>query len=192
MTNIVLFGPPGAGKGTQAEYLVKKYNLFHISTGDLFRKHKENNTELGQLAQSYSVKGELVPDNVTIQMLAEEIDKNTEVAGFIFDGFPRTIPQAEALDKILKEKNTAISLCLALDVPEAELKERLKKRALDSGRADDADPEIIQNRIAVYQNSTFPVIGFYKEQGKASIVNGLGNINDVTNRLFEAMDAVVA
>jgi adenylate kinase len=188
MINLVLFGPPGAGKGTQAERIVEKYNLHHISTGDVFRANISAETELGKLAKSYMDQGQLVPDEVTIKMLISEVDKNPEAAGFIFDGFPRTKPQAAALDEILESKGTSISSMLALDVEEDELKDRLKKRAEVSGRADDADPEVIQKRIDVYKKETAPVKDFYSEQGKFTSINGMGSIDEITNRLFEALD----
>jgi adenylate kinase len=191
MINIVLFGPPGAGKGTQAERLVKKYNLFHLSTGDIFRHHKENNTELGKLAKSYMDHGNLVPDEVTIKMLVDTIEKHPEAEGFIFDGFPRTQAQAKALDEILVQRNTSIAKMLALDVPEPELKVRIASRALKSGRVDDADPVVIQNRIDVYNRDTAPVFDFYKAQNKAALVDGMGQIDEVTARLFAEIDAVI-
>lgn len=191
MINIVLFGPPGAGKGTQAERLVKKYNLFHLSTGDVFRYNIKNETELGKLAKSFMDKGQLVPDDVTIKMLISEVEKHPEVEGFIFDGFPRTQTQADALDKILAERNTSIAMMLALDVEEEELRDRLKKRAISSGRVDDADPSVIQNRIDVYIKETMPVKDFYKAQNKFVKVDGVGNIDEITSRLFSEIDAVI-
>lgn len=192
MTNIVLFGPPGAGKGTQAERLVEKYKLFHISTGDVFRYNMKNETELGVLAKSYIDKGELVPDEVTIKMLVDTMNSHSDAEGYIFDGFPRTIAQAQALDKILEEKGTEITMMLALDVEEEELKERLKNRAINSGRADDADPEIIQNRINVYLEETSPLKAYYDEQGKFVKVNGHGTIEEITERLYGSIDSILA
>jgi len=192
MINIVLFGPPGAGKGTQAEKLVEKYNLYHLSTGDVFRYNIKNETELGVLAKSFMDKGQLVPDDVTIKLLVSEIEKHPEAEGFIFDGFPRTTPQAGALDRILTERGTAISKMLALDVEREELKERLKNRAISSGRADDANPEIIENRINVYMEETFPLKEFYAAQGKFVKINGHGDIDEITERLFESIDAILA
>lgn len=190
MLNIVLFGPPGAGKGTQAERLVEKYELFHLSTGDVFRSNIKGETELGVLAKSYMDKGQLVPDEVTIKLLISEVEKHPEAKGFIFDGFPRTEPQAAALDEILAERNTGISMMLGLDVEEEELKSRLLKRAETSGRADDADPEVIQKRIDVYKAETAPVKGFYAAQDKFIKINGLGSFQEITDRLFEAIEAV--
>jgi adenylate kinase len=189
MLNIVLFGPPGAGKGTQAERLVEKYQLFHLSTGDVFRYNIKNETELGKLAKSYMDKGQLVPDEVTIKLLISEVEKHPEAKGFIFDGFPRTKPQAAALDEILAERETEIRMMLGLDVTEAELKSRLLERAKTSGRADDANPEIIQNRINVYKEETAPVKAFYAAQNKFIKIDGLGSIDEITARLFEAIDS---
>lgn len=188
MLNLVLFGSPGAGKGTQSEKLIVHYGLVHISTGDVFRFNIKNETELGKLAQSYMDKGELVPDEVTIKMLSAEVDKNPDAKGFIFDGFPRTSAQAAALDALLSEKETTISLMVALDVEEEELKTRLMKRAEVSKRADDADPAIIQNRIDVYNEQTAPVADFYKAQQKLKMVNGIGSIDEIFARICEAID----
>ena len=192
MLNIVLFGPPGAGKGTQSEKLITKYGLVHLSTGDMFRYHKKHQTELGQLAQSYADKGELVPDEVTIKMLEAEVSKHTDAKGFIFDGFPRTGAQAQALDKFLEGRGTGISMMLALDVPEDELRMRLTERAKTSGRPDDANPEVIQKRIDVYNSETAPVADYYNGQNKYIGINGVGSIDDITSRLFEAIEAAAS
>jgi adenylate kinase len=188
MLNIVLFGPPGAGKGTQSSRLVEKYKLIHLSTGDIFRANIGGGTELGVLAKSFIDKGQLVPDEVTINMLKSEVEKRPNAAGFVFDGFPRTTPQAEALDAFLSSLNSEIKGMIALDVSEDELKGRLKKRALDSGRTDDADPKIIENRINVYKNETAPVKDYYEKQSKFHSVNGLGTIDEITERLFSTVD----
>ncbi len=188
MLNIVLFGPPGAGKGTQSERLIDKYGLVHLSTGDIFRANIKGETELGMLAKSYMDKGELVPDAVTIDMLRSEVLKNEAAKGFIFDGFPRTNAQAVALDEFLKSLDTEISLMLALEVEEEELKTRLLKRAEVSGRPDDANPEIIQNRINVYNNETKPVKDYYQSQNKFISINGIGEIDEISNRLYQAID----
>jgi adenylate kinase len=188
MLNIVLFGPPGAGKGTQSERLIEKYGLVHLSTGDIFRANIKGETELGLLAKSYMDKGQLVPDEVTINMLRSEVIKHQDPKGFIFDGFPRTNNQAVALDSFLTASGTSISVMLALEVEENELKERLKKRAEVSGRADDADPEVIANRIKVYNAETAPVKDFYLNQGKFISIDGIGSIDEITNRLFSAID----
>ena len=187
MLNIVLFGPPGAGKGTQSERLKEKYGLVHISTGDVFRA-LDPESELGKLAKSYSDKGNLVPDDVTIKILEEEVTRFPNAKGVIYDGFPRTTAQAEALDRFLGDKGTEVSMMLSLEVPEDELKNRLMERAKVSGRPDDADPEIIQNRINTYNQNTAPVADFYAAQGKLHEIDGVGSIDDITSRLYEAVD----
>jgi adenylate kinase len=183
MLNIVLFGPPGAGKGTQSEKLVKDYQLVHLSTGDIFRYNIKNNTELGQLAKSFIDKGNLVPDEVTINMLQAEADKHPEAKGFIFDGFPRTTAQAIALDAFLNSKDTSISLMLALSVSEDELIKRLLLRGKDSGRADDSDEAIIRNRISVYNEQTAVAAEYYNQQNKYHQIDGIGSIDDIYQRL---------
>jgi adenylate kinase len=189
MLNIVLFGPPGAGKGTQAEKLISQYNLVHLSTGDIFRANIKGETELGTLAKSYMDDGNLVPDDVTIKMLEAEVDKNPTAEGFIFDGFPRTIPQAEALELFLKGKGSTISLMIALDVAEEELIKRLLLRGKDSGRADDANEEVIANRIKVYNSQTAVVADFYNQQNKFQKVDGVGSIDEIFDRLCSSIDA---
>lgn len=192
MLNIVLFGPPGAGKGTQSERLIAQYDLVHLSTGDIFRAHIGGATELGLLAKSFMDKGELVPDEVTINMLKHEVNKQTNPKGFIFDGFPRTNAQALALDEFLATKNTSISVMLALDVEEEELKSRLLNRAKVSGRKDDADPQIIQNRIDVYKKETSPVKAYYEDQQKFISIDGSGDIDQISDRLFSAINQLQA
>jgi adenylate kinase len=189
MLNIVLFGPPGAGKGTQSERLISKYDLIHLSTGDIFRANIKGETELGKLAKSYMDKGQLVPDTVTIDLLRSEVIKYDNPKGFIFDGFPRTNAQASALDTFLNSIESSISLMLSLDVEEEELKKRLLKRAEVSGRADDADPKIIENRIAVYKTETAPVKAYYANQNKFIGINGMGTVDEITQRLFDSIDS---
>ena len=188
MLNIVLFGPTGAGKGTQSERLKEKYGLVHISTGDVFRA-LDPESELGKLAKSYSDKGDLVPDEITIAILEEEVKKFPNAKGVIYDGFPRTTEQAKALDSFLSSKNTSVTMMLSLVVAEDELRDRLMKRASDSGRLDDADPKIIQNRIDNYNAKTAPVAEFYAEQSKLSEIDGIGSIDEITDRLFDAVEA---
>ena len=192
MLNIVLFGPPGAGKGTQSERLTEKFKLVHLSTGDVFRANFKNETSLGNLARTYMDKGQLVPDELTIEMLKAEVLKHSSPIGFIFDGFPRTNAQAIALDDLLASLNTEISIMLALEVEEEELKKRLLARAEQSGRADDADPAIIENRIAVYNNETAPVKRYYQGQNKFTSIQGTGNIDEITQRIFTALENIRA
>ena len=192
MTNLVLFGKPGAGKGTQAAFLKDKYNLVHISTGDIFRHNIKNETKLGKLAQSYMDKGDLVPDEVTIQMLQEEVEKNPNAEGFIFDGFPRTIAQAEALDAFLESKGMRIHGTLALEADDEMLIKRLVERGKVSGRTDDQDEEKIRNRFTEYNEKTAPLITFYQTQGKYHTINGIGTIEEITTRLSETIDKIKA
>ena len=192
MTNLVLFGKPGAGKGTQAAFLKDKYNLVHISTGDIFRHNIKNETKLGKLAQSYMDKGDLVPDEVTIQMLQEEVEKNPNAEGFIFDGFPRTIAQAEALDAFLESKGMRIHGTLALEADDEVLIKRLVERGKVSGRTDDQDEEKIRNRFTEYNEKTAPLITFYQTQGKYHTINGIGTIEEITTRLSETIDKLKA
>ena len=191
MTNIVLFGPPGSGKGTQAQNLIEKFGLKQISTGDLFRYNMKNSTELGQLAKSYIDKGELVPDQVTIDMLIDELKKPCDAKGFIFDGFPRTANQTEALEEIVKEVlNSEINLCLSLVVEDQILVERLLKRGETSGRTDDSNQEIISNRIKEYYAKTAEVAELYKQQGKYVEINGVGAIAEISEKLFAEVEKI--
>lgn len=190
MTNIILFGPPGAGKGTQANFLKKKYNLVHISTGDVFRDNIKNETELGNLAKSFMAKGKLVPDEITIDMLSNEVDKHPDAEGFIFDGFPRTEAQAEALGHLMDDKDTQIDAMVALEVDDEVLVQRLLKRGETSGRADDADEKIIRNRIKVYYDETAILKEYYQKKNMYYGVNGVGSIEEITERLSEVIDSL--
>lgn len=188
MKNLVLFGPPGAGKGTQAEVLKEKYQLVHISTGDVFRYNIKNGTELGTLAKSYMDKGQLVPDSVTIDMLKAEVEKNPNANGFIFDGFPRTEAQATSLAKLLEGMGTEIAAMVALEVDDEVLVQRLLERGKTSGRADDADEAVIRNRIAVYYAETAILKEFYEKQQKYHGVDGVGSVEEITARLSAVID----
>ena len=188
MINLILFGKPGSGKGTQAEFVKNKYDLIHISTGDLFRNNISNNTELGLLAKSYMDKGELVPDEVTIKMLESEVNNHPNAKGFIFDGFPRTTVQAEILDQFLITLKLSISMTIALEVDENLLIERLISRGKDSGRSDDQDRTKIQNRFDEYNKKTSPLINYYKNQNKFFDVDGVGDINEISSRIFNTID----
>ena len=190
MLNLILFGPPGSGKGTQAERLISKYNLCHISTGDMFRYELSHNTELGQLARSYMDKGQLVPDSVTISMLRKRVEDNPHVKGFIFDGFPRTTPQAEALDELLAEAGESISGLIELSVDEDEIVKRVLLRGKSSGRADDNDESIIRKRITVYRSETTPVADYYAQFGKSHKIQGVGSIDDIFNNLCHTIDSL--
>jgi len=191
MINLVLFGPPGSGKGTQAQKLASKYNLKQISTGDLFRYNMKNQTELGMLAKSYIEKGELVPDQVTIDMLIQELKKPVDAKGYIFDGFPRTTHQAQVLDEIVKDLfNDEIALTLALIVKDEILVERLLSRGETSGRKDDASEGIIRNRIDEYYKKTAEVATYYRKQNKFVNVQGVGEIDEISERLFHEIDKI--
>lgn len=191
MINLILFGPPGSGKGTQANSLAARYGILHISTGDLFRAAIKNKTALGLEAKAYMDKGNLVPDAITIGMLYEVIQQNPNAKGVLLDGFPRTIAQAEALDAFFATKNQAVTQLIALEVEEDELVRRLIERGLKSGRPDDANPTVIKHRLETYKNDTTPVADYYRKQDKTQYVHGEGAVADITQRLFDVIDAVV-
>ncbi len=190
MINLILFGPPGSGKGTQATKLSQKYELLHISTGDLFRYEMGNNTPLGVEAKRYINEGKLVPDTITIGMLKNKVNANPDVKGYIFDGFPRNEFQAKSLDDFLKEKGSSVTLLLALDVDDEEIIKRILLRGKTSGRADDSDEAVIRKRITVYNEETTPVMAYYEKFGKVVKINGIGSIDEIFNRLTGAIDAV--
>lgn len=185
--NIVLFGPPGAGKGTQSNFLIERYGLVHLSTGDLLRGEIKAESELGLQAKGLMDAGQLVPDAVVIGMIRNKMEANLDAKGFIFDGFPRTNAQAEALDEMLEAKSEPITAMLALEVPEEELIKRLLGRGATSGRSDDQDESIIRNRIREYETKTAPLKEFYTTQGKYKAINGVGSLEDITKRLVEAI-----
>ena len=189
MINLILFGKPGSGKGTQAEFVKKKYELIHISTGDVFRYNISQKTDLGILAKTYMEKGDLVPDNVTIQMLEAEVNKTPNANGFIFDGFPRTTLQAEMLDEFLKNKKLKISMTIALEVDENILIDRLISRGKDSGRVDDQDRSKIQNRFEEYNKKTSTLINYYRSQNKFFEIQGTGEISEISERIFNVIDS---
>ena len=191
MLNIVLFGPPGAGKGTQSEKILKKYNLVHLSTGDLFRLNLNNETSLGLEAKKYMNKGDLVPDQIVISMVEDKIIKSSNVIGFVFDGFPRTINQAIALDNMLEKNNIPIKQMIALKVDENELIKRIKNRAKTSGREDDKSIDKINNRIQVYNQETKPVADYYKKYNKYSEFDGIGEINEIFLKLCSKIDDLI-
>jgi len=190
MKNIILFGKPGAGKGTQAALLRDAFQLVHISTGDLFRYNIGNNTSLGALAKSYMDQGDLVPDEVTIKMLEAEVDANPDAGGFIFDGFPRTAKQAEALDEFLHGKDMSVHATIGLEVDEEVLIKRLLNRGKDSGRADDQDEEKIRNRFEEYNNKTAPLINYYKAQNKFHSITGVGTVTEISEQLIALLDSL--
>lgn len=192
MINLVLFGKPGAGKGTQADFLKEKYNLIHISTGEVFRRNIKQGTELGTLAKSYIDKGDLVPDEVTINMLRDEVESNPDASGFIFDGFPRTTAQAEALDNLLESKGMQIDATIALEAEDEILLQRLLERGKTSGRSDDQDADKIRNRFVEYNEKTAPLKQFYSSQEKFHSVDGVGEIQEITDRLARVIDSLTA
>ncbi|MDP9077378.1 MAG: adenylate kinase [Bacteroidota bacterium] len=188
MLNLVLFGPPGAGKGTQSQKLIEKYGLIHLSTGDILRGEISQGTELGLEAKKLMDDGKLVPDAVVIGMISHKLDANKDAKGFIFDGFPRTVAQAEALDEMLGSKNAPILGMVSLEVNDEELERRLLLRGIESGRPDDANPEVIRKRIKEYNDKTAPVAGFYNGQGKLTSINGIGSVEEI----FDTIGAVIS
>ena len=186
MINLVLFGPPGAGKGTQSEKLIKKYGFVHIATGDLFRWHTKNDTALGKRVKEIMNSGALVPDEITISMLKEELDKNPQAKGFLFDGFPRTVAQAEALDRFMKDNGSAIHYVIALDVTEEELRARIAKRRTVENRADDEE-EKLNKRITEYFSKTIHVLPYYKKQGRLNSISGIGEISEVFDNIVKIL-----
>jgi adenylate kinase len=187
MLNIILFGPPGAGKGTQAEFLIHRFGLIHLSTGDLLRREIAGSTTLGMKAKKYMDKGELVPDCIVIGMIQNMLKANKEAKGFIFDGFPRTVGQAEALDTLLNKNGTPVSCMLSLEVEKEELISRLQNRGITSGRQDDQEVAVIGNRISVYHEKTAPLIDYYNAQNKYFSINGMGSVDEIASRLKEAV-----
>jgi adenylate kinase len=188
MFNLILFGPPGSGKGTQSERLMSRYALKHLSTGDLLRSEIAGQTPLGMAAKSFMEKGQLVPDEVVIEMISSALDNNPHAHGFLFDGFPRTTAQAEALDKLLSQKGTAIAVVLALQVSENELIKRLLNRGLTSGRADDVNEDIIRNRIVEYEKKTAAVAEYYKKYDKVVFIHGEGDVDEIFQALSKEID----
>ncbi len=190
MLNLVLFGPPGAGKGTQADFLIEKFSLIHLSTGDLLRSQIAAETTLGVEAKSYMNKGFLVPDSIVIGMIKEKIQGNKDANGYIFDGFPRTVAQAKALDDLLNENGTPVSGMLCLEVEKQELINRLLSRGKTSGRPDDQDVSIIENRILEYNNKTMPLKDYYLPQGKCFKIHGMGSVEEIAQRLIDTVSVL--
>lgn len=192
MFNLILFGPPGSGKGTQSDKLVEKYGLIHLSTGNLLREEIANKTPLGKEAKKFIDHGQLVPDEVVICMVDSFFDKHKDANGFLFDGFPRTVAQAQALDKLLTLKKTDIAVVLALDVTESELINRLLNRGKTSGRSDDTDENVIKKRFTVYTNETSPVADYYKKSRKFKSIPGEGSVDEINAALRQAIDKAMA
>ena len=190
MLNLVLFGPPGAGKGTQAAFLAKAYHLIHLSTGDILREEIASGSAIGRMAKDIICRGELVPDSMVIDLIQDKLDKNPSVDGFLFDGFPRTVPQAEALDILLVQYGRNVSAMLSLEVGKEELIARLMKRGATSGRSDDSNRSVIENRIEVYNQKTAPLISYYRKEGKYESINGEGSLEEITARLKTCIDQI--
>lgn len=192
MFNLILFGPPGSGKGTQSEKLIEKFGFKHLSTGDLLRKEIADQTPLGMEAKSLMDKGQLVPDEVVIGMISGALEANRDASGFLFDGFPRTVAQAEALDRLLELHKTAIGVLIELQVPEEELITRMLKRSKTSGRSDDADEHVQRNRLEIYRRDTMPVAEHYAASAKSVSVEGVGSIDEIFNGICNVVDAKIA
>ena len=190
MLNLVLFGPPGAGKGTQADFIIEKFDLIHLSTGDLLRSQIAAETELGLEAKIYIDKGFLAPDSIVISMIKSKLKENKEANGFIFDGFPRTVAQAKALDVLLEENDISVSGMLCLSVEKEEIVSRLTNRGKTSGRPDDQDVSIIENRIRIYHEKTEPIRDYYKAQQKYHKINGTGSVGEIAQRLTETVSTL--
>ncbi len=190
MLNIAIFGAPGVGKGTQSAFIEKKYKLVHLSTGDILREEIAKESNLGKMAKSYMDKGQLIPDDVIIDILEKKVDENIKSEGILYDGFPRTVNQAKALDKMFAKKGIKLDSFLCLTADHDTLVQRLMNRAKDSGRSDDADVNVIENRIKVYNESTLPVADFYKKEGKCVEINGIGKVEDIFNNICHEIDKV--